>query len=155
MSRVLMRLRATFGDELLVRTSLSPGNTLNDIVEGDTAAFYHTLIEKLAPLDLAFLSLVHAGDEELLRWIREAWPTTLVVNRQNRPRSDIAVDVEGGRADIASVGRFALANPDLVERLQQGSPLNEADHTTFYTAGARGYTDYPKLDLGAAKETLV
>jgi N-ethylmaleimide reductase len=134
---------------------LSPGNTLNDIVEGDTAALYHALIEKLAPLDLAFLSLVHAGDEELLRWIREAWPTTLVVNRQNRPRSDIAVDVEGGRADIASVGRFALANPDLVERLQRGSPLNEADHTTFYTAGARGYTDYPKLDLGAAKETLV
>jgi N-ethylmaleimide reductase len=134
---------------------ISPGNSLNDIVEGDTAALYRTLIDELAPLDLAFLSLVHAGDEELLRWIREAWPTTLVVNRQDRPRSDIAADVEAGRADIASVGRFALANPDLVFRLQRGAPLNETDHTTFYTSGERGYTDYPKLDLGAAKETLV
>lgn len=124
---------------------ISPGNSLNDIVEGDTPALYHTLVAKIAPLKLAFLSLVHAGDEELLRWIREAWPTALVVNRQNRPRTGIAVDVYAGRADIASVGRFALANPDLVLRLQTDAPLNEADHTTFYTGGERGYTDYPSL----------
>jgi N-ethylmaleimide reductase len=124
---------------------------LNDIVEEDTPALYHTLIGKLAPFELAFLSLVHAGDEELLRWIRGAWPTTLVVNRQDRPRADIAIDVDAGRADIGSVGRYVLANPDLVLRLRTDARLNEADHTTFYTGCEHGYTDYSTLMASADK----
>ncbi|MFP3589833.1 alkene reductase, partial [Paraburkholderia sp. SIMBA_055] len=35
-----------------------------------------------------------------------------------------------------------IANPDLVERLRNGWPLNQWDEDTFYTAGAKGYTDY-------------
>jgi N-ethylmaleimide reductase len=125
---------------------LSPANSLNDIVEGDTPALYHSLITQLAPLNLAFLSLVHAGDEDLLRWIRSAWQTALLVNRQNRPRTDISVDVDAGVAEMASVGRFALANPDLVLRLQSAAPLNEPDHSTLYGGGERGYTDYPTVN---------
>jgi N-ethylmaleimide reductase len=74
-----------------------------------------------------------------------------VLNRQDRPRADIAIDVDTGRADIGSVGRFALANPDLVLRLRTDAPLNEADHTTFYTGGEHGYTDYPTLVASADK----
>jgi len=122
---------------------LSPGNTLNDIVEGDTASLYDALMTQLAPLHLAFLSLVQAEDEEMLRSIRRAWPTAMLVNRQNRPRADIAIDVDAGIADMASVGRFALANSDLVLRLQTDAKLNEADQNTFYGGGERGYTDYP------------
>jgi N-ethylmaleimide reductase len=43
------------------------------------------------------------------------------------------------------MGRPFLANPDLVERLRQGSPLNAVDPQTFYTPGEKGYTDYPAL----------
>jgi len=43
-------------------------------------------------------------------------------------------------------GRAWLANPDLIERLNAGIPLNEPDATTFYTPGAKGYTDYPRAD---------
>ena len=50
-----------------------------------------------------------------------------------------------GRADLIAMGRAFLANPDLVERLRQGSPLNAVDPTTFYTPGEKGYTDYPAL----------
>jgi N-ethylmaleimide reductase len=64
---------------------LSHANPLNDIVEGDTAALSHALIPQLAPLNVAFSSLAHAGDEELLRWIRRRWQTALLVNRENRP----------------------------------------------------------------------
>ncbi len=125
---------------------LSPGNSLNDIVEGDTTTLYHALISQLDPLNLAYMSLVHAGDEVLLRWIRSAWRNALLVNRQNRPRADIAIDVDAAIAEMASVGRFALANPDLILRLQSDAPLNEADHTTFYVGGERGYTDYPLMN---------
>ena len=48
-------------------------------------------------------------------------------------------------ADIAPVGRWAIANPDFVQRLKTGAALNEADPSTFYTGGAKGYIDYPTL----------
>ncbi len=45
-------------------------------------------------------------------------------------------------------GRSYIANPDLVERLRAGAPLNKPDRTTFYGGGAAGYTDYPALQAG-------
>lgn len=44
---------------------------------------------------------------------------------------------------IVPVGAWSLANSDLVERLKEGAPLNEADPTIFFGAGIKGYTDYP------------
>jgi N-ethylmaleimide reductase len=54
-------------------------------------------------------------------------------------------DLEARKADLIAVGRPLLANPDLVERWKTGAPLNPPDKDTFYTAGAKGYTDYPVL----------
>jgi N-ethylmaleimide reductase len=48
-------------------------------------------------------------------------------------------------ADLIAFGRPFLANPDLVARLQEDSPLNAPDMATFYVPGAKGYTDYPSL----------
>ena len=50
-----------------------------------------------------------------------------------------------GRADLIAFGRPFLANPDLVERMRVDAPLNAPDMSTFYTPGAKGYTDYPTL----------
>ncbi len=50
-----------------------------------------------------------------------------------------------GVADAISFGRPFLANPDLIERIRRGAPLNEWDVATFYSQGREGYTDYPKL----------
>lgn len=129
---------------------ISPGNPFNDIVEGDTAELYRTLVADLAKLNIAYLHVVHAGDESLLGSIRDAWPTALLVNRAGRPRDDIAADINSGLADMASVARFALANPDLVDRLKRAALLNEPDPSTFYGGDARGYTDYPTLDSKTA-----
>jgi len=49
-----------------------------------------------------------------------------------------------------SFGRAWLANPDLIERMQAGLPLNPPDAATFYTPGAKGYTDYPRAEALAA-----
>ena len=48
-------------------------------------------------------------------------------------------------ADAISFGRTFIANPDLVERIRTGAPLNEWDSATFYTQDREGYTDYPVL----------
>lgn len=129
---------------------ISPAGTYNDIVEGDIAPLYHALVSELAKVEIAYLHVAHTGDDELLHWIRPRWPTALIVNRSGRPREHIANDVESGLADLASVGTFALANPDLVARLKAGAPLNPADRATFFGGSERGYIDYPTLDGNAA-----
>ena len=52
-----------------------------------------------------------------------------------------------GSADLIAFGRPFLANPDLVERMKAGTPLNAPDMATFYTPGPVGYTDYPTRPL--------
>jgi len=54
-------------------------------------------------------------------------------------------DLDSGLADLVTVAVLALANPDLVERLTAGAPLNDADPATFFGGDSRGYTDYQTL----------
>ncbi|MGJ7515711.1 alkene reductase [Pseudomonas baetica] len=125
---------------------LSPGSRLGGIDEGSNyGELYRTLVAALAKLDPAYLHIAHNGDEPLLKDIRALWPNALLVNRINRPLELIGQDVEAGLADVSPVGRWALANPDFVQRLRTGHPLNEADPQTFYGGGSHGYTDYPRL----------
>ncbi|KOU58846.1 1,2-oxophytodienoate reductase [Streptomyces sp. MMG1533] len=122
---------------------ISPGNPFNDIAESDTHELYPALVRALAPLDLAYLHIGHGGDDELLHTLRKLWPTTLVLNRAGTDIATRARDIEDGLADVVTVGTMALANPDLVERVRTGAPLNTPDPATFYGGGEAGYTDYP------------
>jgi N-ethylmaleimide reductase len=88
---------------------------------------------------------VHGGNDDFLREVRLIWPTALLVNRAGRPLEKLADDIDTGLADIAPIGTWALANPDFIERLKTGAPLNEADRSTFYGGDNRGYTDYAIL----------
>lgn len=128
---------------------ISPSNPFNDIVEGDTEVLYRRFVSQLADEKLAYLHVLHDGNEALLGTLRAMWPTTLLVNRPDRPRDAIAADIDAGTADVATVGRFALANPDLIQRLKIGATLNDADPATFYGGAEHGYTDYPALDAVA------
>ncbi|KAG9127788.1 hypothetical protein FRC07_009175, partial [Ceratobasidium sp. 392] len=42
-------------------------------------------------------------------------------------------------------GRYFISNPDLPRRLQNGASLAAFDMNTFYSPGAKGYTDYPRV----------
>ncbi|MET4094441.1 hypothetical protein [Arthrobacter sp. UYCu712] len=96
-------------------------------------------------MNLAYLHVHHVGDDELLRSFREAWPTAVLVLRYGRTREQIADDIDADLAGIAPLGRFALANPDVVDRLRANAQLNEVDLRTVYGGDAAGYTDYPTL----------
>jgi N-ethylmaleimide reductase len=50
--------------------------------------------------------------------------------------------LQRGEADLVAFGRAAIANPDLVRRMEEQLPLSPADPATFYTPGPVGYTDY-------------
>ncbi len=51
-------------------------------------------------------------------------------------------DLAAKKGELVAFGRFYLANPDYLARVQSGRPLNALDMATFYTPGPKGYTDY-------------
>lgn len=61
--------------------------------------------------------------------------------------ADVAeTQIQNGNHDLIAFGTSYIANPDLVERLQNGWPLAASDHSTFYgVIGAKGYTDYERF----------
>jgi N-ethylmaleimide reductase len=124
---------------------VSPGNKFNDIVEDDVPELYDTLVASLAPLGLAYLHHVHNGDDALLARFRARWPGALIVNRPDASLETRFADIESGRADLVSIGKMALANPDLIGRIRAHAALNQPDPKTFYGGDAHGYTDYPTL----------
>jgi N-ethylmaleimide reductase len=124
---------------------ISPGSPLGDIVEADVTEVYHALVSGLAPLGLAYLHVVHLGDETLLRGIRDRWTGGLVLNRAGAELDARVQDLSDGLADVVSVGALALANPDLVDRIRGDEPMNALDRSTFYGGGEQGYTDYPRI----------
>jgi N-ethylmaleimide reductase len=152
-SRFVIEVAQAVSDEIGAdRTGIriSPAFPLGGLDEGGTEsvrAQYRYLVGELAKLNLVYLHVHHLGDDELLRSFRELWPTAVLVVRYGREREQIANDIDAGLADIAPLGRFALANPDIVERLRTDAPLNELDPTTLYGGNAAGYTDYPVLAL--------
>lgn len=125
---------------------ISPGIPLGGLDEGESGPdLYRYLIPRLAELNLVYLHVAHGGNDEFLREIRSIWPGTLLVNRAGRSLENLADDINSGLADVAPIGRWALANPDFIERLKTGAPLNEPDPSTFYGGDSKGYTDYPIL----------
>ncbi|MBP1325021.1 2,4-dienoyl-CoA reductase-like NADH-dependent reductase (Old Yellow Enzyme family) [Leucobacter exalbidus] len=150
-ARIVIEIAQAVADEIGAdRTGIriSPALPLGGLNEGEVEAVraqYRYLVGELANLNLAYLHVHHIGDDELLRSFREVWPTAVLVVRYGRGRDQIAADIDANFADIAPIGRFALANPDLVERLRTDAPLNEVDPATLYGGGEAGYTDYPAL----------
>ena len=131
---------------------LSPEHNIQGALENDRAdvlATYLALAEGVAGLDLAHVEIVHHEPEgELVQALRDAFGAPLILNTgfsrfSTRETAFGLIDRAG--ADAVSVGRSALANPDLVQRWREDGPLNDPDPETYYGGGAQGYTDYPVL----------
>ena len=125
---------------------ISPGGTFNDVSETETEQTYAALLDGLNPLGLLYLHVLEGPDTDFGEQLRKQWNGAVILNTGFTGPSDLATAqeaVDSGAADLFCIGRAFLANPDLVERLRTGAELNEPDPETFYTGGAKGYTDYP------------
>jgi 2,4-dienoyl-CoA reductase-like NADH-dependent reductase (Old Yellow Enzyme family) len=128
---------------------ISPAHNIQGVLEEDPAdvtATYGHLVDAIAPLGLAYLSVLADPASELVRDLRRRFGGPVVVNTGFSEVTDLE-EVEDvlarGDADLVAVGRPVLANPDLARRWREGLPLNEPNPQTFYGGGAEGYTDYP------------
>ncbi|MGL4395648.1 MAG: alkene reductase [Hyphomicrobium sp.] len=131
-----------------VGVRVSPGHTFNGIEETDMAALYGHYLPALDALGLAYLHVMRPTSNTAV-----VDPVTMaralykgrILAAGNYSVDDGRALIASGGADAVAFGRAYIANPDLVERIRQSAALNEPDAATFYTPGAKGYTDYPRL----------
>lgn len=136
-------------DNRHVGIRISPLNSYNDMKDSDPVALVRYLCSHLNPYDLGYLHLmrsdfmgVQTGD--VISPARELYSGRLMVNMGYTP-DEAATAISDHITDMVSFGTAFIANPDLPERIRQQAPLNQPDPETFYTSGAKGYTDYPRL----------
>jgi N-ethylmaleimide reductase len=131
---------------------ISPGHQFNGVGEeqgDDLDATYGALVDAVAPLGLAYLSILASPLTDLAGDLRTRFGGSVLLNDgfgEVTTLESVEKLLETGLADAVVVGRPYLANPDLHTRWERGAELNEPNATTFYGGGAEGYTDYPTLD---------
>jgi 2,4-dienoyl-CoA reductase-like NADH-dependent reductase (Old Yellow Enzyme family) len=131
---------------------ISPAHNIQGATEedpADTEATYAALIDGIAPLGLAYLSVLADPAEDLVQRLRKDFGGVLIANDgfgEVTTRESAQAVLDADLADAVAVGRLFLANPDLPRRWETGAALNEPNPATFYGGGAEGYTDYPFLD---------
>jgi N-ethylmaleimide reductase len=146
--------KAIGGDKVGIR--LSPhGVNAGMTAYPETDATHVALVEKLVGTGIQFVHVVdHSAmgappvPAELKAAMRKAWPRTFILTGGFDLASANAA-LAAGQADLVGFGRPFLANPDLMTRFEKGLPLNAPDFPSFYTPGAKGYTDYPTAGLAS------
>lgn len=123
------------------------------MLDEETVAVHDYIVAKLNEYDLAYLHLTEpftdvSGNpwaiEEVAKRYRPLYDGTIIINRGFNKATAGQV-LNDGDADLVSFGVPFIANPDLVERFKADAPLSQADPSTFYTPGEKGYTDYPVM----------
>jgi len=128
----------------------SPMNSFNSMSDSDPIGLVTWLGEKLSSYGLAYWHVMRAdflGEQngDVLTPARAAYRGVLVGNMGFTP-DEAAKSIEEKKLDAVAFGTPFLANPDLPARSQAGAQLNAPDPSTFYTPGAKGYTDYPVVN---------
>lgn len=131
---------------------LSPSGTNFGLRNTQPVETFEYLVHQLSPLKLAYFHMIEPDQNSIT-----GLPAYLKkVTAHFRPIIEGAVISGGGydfalaekmiasgEADLIAFGKHFISNPDLVARYAADAPLNEADPSTFYGGGERGYTDYP------------
>jgi N-ethylmaleimide reductase len=145
---VLTAVNAAIG-EGRVGLRLSPLNSYNSMIDSDPVGLTAFLAERLNGFNLAYLHVMRADffqaqHADVMTPARAHYKGVLVGN-MGYSGDEAEKAVQAGLLDAVAFGTAFLANPDLPARLQAGAPLNAPDASTFYTPGAKGYTDYLTL----------
>jgi N-ethylmaleimide reductase len=131
---------------------ISPVTPANDVSDSNPQPLFDHIVDQLSALKLVYIHVVEGatgGPRDIAPFdyksLRNRFKGTYIAN--NGYTLDLANKVlAADDADLIAFGKLFLANPDLVERLKKGAPLNDPDKATFYGGGAKGYTDYPTLE---------
>jgi N-ethylmaleimide reductase len=137
---------------------ISPVTPANDVSDSNPQPLFDYIVDHLSALNLVYLHVIEGatgGPRDVAPFdyasLRKRFKGAYMAN--NGYDLALANQMLGsGAADLIAFGKPFISNPDLVERLRTGAPLNAPDKATFYGGGAKGYTDYPTLQASQAAE---
>ncbi len=137
---------------------ISPVTPANDISDSNPQPLFDHIVDQLNALKLVYIHVIEGatgGPRDIAPFdydsLRKRFSGAYIAN--NGYDFKLATEVlEKNKADLIAFGKPFISNPDLVERLKLGAPLNDFDKATFYGGDAKGYTDYPVLGRQAAAE---
>ncbi|MGL5830048.1 MAG: alkene reductase [Angustibacter sp.] len=130
---------------------ISPAHNIQGVLETDpvdVADTYGHLVDQLAKLGLAYLSVLADPALPLVQNLRSRFGGPLMANSGFASTTDVEQAreiLDSDLAELVAVGRLFLANPDLPQRWRTGAAVNEPVPETFYGGNGEGYTDYPTL----------
>lgn len=130
---------------------ISPVTPANDASDSNPQPLFDYIVDGLSAEKLVYLHVVEGstgGPRTFAKFdygsLRKRFGGTYIGNNGY----DLALAdkvLAADEADLIAFGKLFISNPDLVERLKSGAPLNAPDKATFYGGGAKGYTDYPAM----------
>lgn len=126
-----------------------PGNTPLD---SNTMATFGAYVDALSQLGLLYVHDIEgvtqlsreASDGTDFEQLRRRFKGAYIANNQYTLAMAEAA-LAAGDADLFSIGRPFIANPDLIERLRNGAPLAEAPKEYWYGGDANGYSNWPTM----------
>lgn len=137
-----------------VGVRFAPKVTYNDMADSDPQQTFGRAAEILNDYDIAFLDIMEGLPGK--SFISEPGPavTPVIRNQFNGLLianggydGEIAVHtIDNGEADAVAFGVPFIANPDYVERLRLGAPLQVSDPQYWYVGGETGFVDFPLFD---------
>jgi 2,4-dienoyl-CoA reductase-like NADH-dependent reductase (Old Yellow Enzyme family) len=128
-----------------VGVHLSPRADLHDMGDSNRAETFTYVARELGKRGIAFIcARERAADDSLTPQLKAAFGGVFIAN-EGFDKAQANAWLAEGKADAVAFGVPFIANPDLPQRLAQDAPLNPADPQTFYSKGAVGYLDYPRL----------
>ncbi len=132
---------------------LAPACDAHDMGDSNPSQTFGYVVEELGKRGIAFIFTREAVSEKSVSLeLKQKFGGVYIANQGLTAESGAKL-VEEGVANAVSYGQLYIANPDLVERLKAGAPLNEPDPDTYYSPtpeDPRGYTDYPRLEEAKA-----
>jgi N-ethylmaleimide reductase len=148
---VVEAVKAVWGsDRMGVR--MGPVSGANDIADSNPMKTFSYVVEQLSQLNIAYIHCIEGqtrGSRSIpggfnFLTLRKLFKGLYMAN--NGYNLELALRARRENlADLICFGRPFIANPDLVQRLQINTKLNEAPEETWYGGGAHGYTDWPTL----------
>jgi N-ethylmaleimide reductase len=137
---------AAAGNAARVGIKISPAMPFNDIQDDDPVETYTTLVPALAGKGLAYLHVLRSATlPNIFEILRPRYNGTFAAGGGFDFASGNAMLASGG-ADAIVYGKLFTSNPDLPARFAAGAELTPFDPTTFYSPGAKGYTDFHSLE---------
>jgi N-ethylmaleimide reductase len=121
-------------------------------MDEETIPTFEYIIKKLNDYNLAYVHLSEPFTDvsdipyavtNIAKHFRPLYNGTLMINSEFDQEKGNKI-IEDGSADLVAYGKPFISNPDLVERFKNHLDLADWDKDTFYTTGAKGYTDYPR-----------